>query len=269
MNWYYSVGVEQKGPISEADLRRLVQDGIVTHQTLVWREGLPEWQPYSATGLVSGLSDTGTDPMSGVSCANCANRFSSSEVVSLGGRTYCAHCKPIVTQRLREGVGMGSAAEETRKKYINHESSVRSVGSFYVIVGAVMVAWALGVLVMADTASSSGAEFQFGCGFGLLGGMVFWIGLGIRRLKSWSRTPVGILSSIGLIAIPIGTLINGYILWLCFSQKGKFVFSKEYQAVIEQTRHIQRRTSLFVWILLGLLLGCIGLIPFGSILNNR
>jgi hypothetical protein len=78
-------------------------------------------------------------------------------------------------------------------------------------------------------------------------------------LRKWARIPTGILSGLGLLGFPLGTLINGYILYLIFSQKGKTVFSEEYQAVIEQTPHIKYRTSILVWILLGLVLLVIGI----------
>src|SRR5262245_2199514 len=46
MEWYYAVGGEQKGPVSDQELQRLAQQGAVTPQTLVWREGMAGWQPY-------------------------------------------------------------------------------------------------------------------------------------------------------------------------------------------------------------------------------
>ena len=46
MNWYYAVGHQQQGPVTEAQLRALAKDGVVTPDTLVWREGLASWQPW-------------------------------------------------------------------------------------------------------------------------------------------------------------------------------------------------------------------------------
>jgi uncharacterized RDD family membrane protein YckC len=46
MNWYYAIGQEQKGPVSDEQLHALAKDGVVTGDTLVWREGLSNWQPY-------------------------------------------------------------------------------------------------------------------------------------------------------------------------------------------------------------------------------
>jgi hypothetical protein len=65
--------------------------------------------------------------------------------------------------------------------------------------------------------------------------------------------PIGIIASIGLFFFPWGTVINGYILWLLFSSKGRFVMSPEYQEVIAATPHMKHRTSIVV-ILLGILL---------------
>jgi hypothetical protein len=59
---------------------------------------------------------------------------------------------------------------------------------------------------------------------------------------------------LGLIGFPIGTLISVYFLYLLLSQKGAYVFSPEYAQVIAATPHIQYKTSIVVWIFLGLLL---------------
>jgi uncharacterized RDD family membrane protein YckC len=52
MNWYYSNGGIQAGPIDETELNRLVTLGVVRADTLVWHEGLGAWQPL---GVVRGM----------------------------------------------------------------------------------------------------------------------------------------------------------------------------------------------------------------------
>ena len=47
MNWYYASGGQQLGPVDEVRLQELVQTGMVSAETLVWREGLDGWKPYS------------------------------------------------------------------------------------------------------------------------------------------------------------------------------------------------------------------------------
>ncbi len=52
MNWFYSEGGKQLGPIDETELNRLVTLGTVRSDTLVWHEGLASWQPL---GVVRGM----------------------------------------------------------------------------------------------------------------------------------------------------------------------------------------------------------------------
>lgn len=46
MNWYYAEGNQQRGPLSEADFQQLVASGTVNDSTMVWHEGMANWQPY-------------------------------------------------------------------------------------------------------------------------------------------------------------------------------------------------------------------------------
>src|SRR5689334_20662487 len=45
MNWFYESAGQQQGPISEQEFDRLIAEGKITAETLVWREGLADWQP--------------------------------------------------------------------------------------------------------------------------------------------------------------------------------------------------------------------------------
>ncbi|PAW88419.1 MAG: hypothetical protein B9S33_04700 [Pedosphaera sp. Tous-C6FEB] len=48
MTWYYAVGSQQQGPVTEDQLQGLIKDGVVAGDTLVWREGMANWLPYRA-----------------------------------------------------------------------------------------------------------------------------------------------------------------------------------------------------------------------------
>jgi hypothetical protein len=187
-------------------------------------------------------------------------------VIQLVGRPYCATCKPLAIQRLKEGVSTSSEFDTIRNEYLKHEASVKSVGLLYYLGGV-----ALFILGLVGVLSSTGSSRDITVGTPvsalllLLGLGQFIVGRGLRRLKHWARIPSGILSGIGLLGFPIGTLINAYILYLLFSAKGKMVFSDEYREVIEHTPHIQYRTSIVVWILVGLLVVLCGgalLVPY-------
>jgi hypothetical protein len=61
-----------------------------------------------------------------------------------------------------------------------------------------------------------------------------------------------VLAAIGLLGVPFGTLINGYILYLLLSHKGQRIFAADYPEIVAATPHIKYRTSAAVWVLLGL-----------------
>lgn len=48
MNWFYSEGGAQKGPIDDSSFRALVANGTIRPDSLVWHEGMADWQPLSA-----------------------------------------------------------------------------------------------------------------------------------------------------------------------------------------------------------------------------
>jgi hypothetical protein len=83
--------------------------------------------------------------------------------------------------------------------------------------------------------------------------LYFWMGSALRALRSKVRHVAGVFAVLGLAGFPIGTLINAYILYLLYSEKGKMVFSEEYQAIVKATPGIKYKTSIVVWVLLILL----------------
>lgn len=105
MSWYYAVGQEQKGPVTEEQLQALASEGAITGETLVWREGLADWQPYRVVsgGAAASASAPGAAPAGGVICAECGKPFAADEVVRFGDRYVCAACKPTFVQRMQEG----------------------------------------------------------------------------------------------------------------------------------------------------------------------
>lgn len=46
MDWYYVENGRRIGPVDDATMDTLVRAGAVGEGTLVWREGMADWQPY-------------------------------------------------------------------------------------------------------------------------------------------------------------------------------------------------------------------------------
>lgn len=148
-----------------------------------------------------------------------------------------------------EDVPANAEAEAIRKAHISHEASVKAVGFLYWL-GAVGVTLSGGATLVAG---SHGAGLAFGAFLVAVGVGLFFAGYGVRALKSWGRVVGSILSALGLLNFPFGTLINAYILYLFLSKKGRMVFSAEYKDIIAATPDVKYRTSMFVWIFLGIL----------------
>jgi hypothetical protein len=163
-----------------------------------------------------------------------------------------------------EDVAANPEAEAIRRAHIGHEASVKAVGALYYLGGAGVTLAAIAALAGAPNAPSSVALTAVLLALGV--GQLF-AGWGVRALQSWGRIVGCVLSALGLLAFPVGTLINGYILYLFLSKKGRTIFAPEYQDVIAATPHVKYRTSVIVWIFLALLVGLVlaaVLVPYFS-----
>lgn len=47
--WFYARGRERMGPVSADTIRHLLQAAAITGQTLLWRQGMADWQPAERT----------------------------------------------------------------------------------------------------------------------------------------------------------------------------------------------------------------------------
>jgi uncharacterized RDD family membrane protein YckC len=110
MNWYYVQQGKQAGPVTNEQLDEMVRGGSVTADTLVWREGLAEWTPYSQakSGAAPGQPGVAAEPGPEAVCAECGKLFPLEETISHGNVRICAACKPVFLQKLREGAAINT-----------------------------------------------------------------------------------------------------------------------------------------------------------------
>ncbi len=151
------------------------------------------------------------------------------------------------------GYSADPQAEAIRRAHINHEASIRSIGTLYYVAAFATAVGALGAMLQLWTEQRNLSGVATLVMFGLLTPGFFLMGRALRRLQPGVRTPTVILAVVGLLGVPIGTLINAYILYLVLSKKGKFILSPEYAAIVEATPQIKYRTSFLVWGILGLI----------------
>jgi hypothetical protein len=156
--------------------------------------------------------------------------------------------------------GVSSGAEAIRREHIKHEASVKGLGSLYLIGAFIAVVGGATALVGALSDGSEAVQAGLMGVLIVLGILGFWVGLGIRKLNAGARIVAGVLTGLNLVlsifALPssvIAVLINTYILNLLFSKKGAMVFSTPYKDIIAATPHVKYKTSMAVWIILGIL----------------
>jgi len=106
MNWFYALGTEQNGPVSDSQLDELLHSGKITEATLVWREGMPDWQPLKQARLGNQPATDAGPPAE--TCIECGQAFPGDELVYVNRSWVCAKCKPILLQRLVEGASLPS-----------------------------------------------------------------------------------------------------------------------------------------------------------------
>jgi hypothetical protein len=168
---------------------------------------------------------------------------------------YAAPAAPV------DDVPASPQAEAIRRAHINHEASIKAVGFLYYLGGVLLT---LGGVVSLVGASSEPSGAVVALLLVALGVGQLFAGWGVRALRPWGRIVGCVLSAIGLIGFPIGTLINAYILYLLLSKRGRMVFSPEYQDIIAATPHIKYRISIIVWIFLALLVALILFAAFAA-----
>jgi uncharacterized RDD family membrane protein YckC len=103
MNWYYSNGGRDFGPISEQELHALAREGAIHRDTPVWAAEQPDRTMMYGEFAQPAPAAQNADVQF---CSECGRRATADEMVRFGDRWVCADCKAIFTQKLREGAVM-------------------------------------------------------------------------------------------------------------------------------------------------------------------
>lgn len=210
-SWYYVDGGQQQGPVDVEELGRMLRAGRLTRETLVWGEGLGDWQ---AAGAVPGLA------------------------------TYLAPSAPpaprprpapptrpaaaaIPASRPSRGAGFARPALITLLAVLNLLGAVfMLIAAVFGLVGAVSGTERLPGIVMAVC-------------FGLLGALYLAAGIGLWQLKGFGRRIQIAFAIIGLLGIPIGTLISALLLYYLTRPGIKLLFSGRSAAELDESERAE------------------------------
>jgi len=125
MNWYYVHAGKQMGPVDELQLADLHRNAKIQNETLIWREGMENWLPYTEAGPRNSPS-AGDPPPLGTSttgaptsetthitkeavCTACGKIFAITAMTQFGDSRICAACKPAYAAKLAERARAGQA----------------------------------------------------------------------------------------------------------------------------------------------------------------
>lgn len=104
MDWYFAQDGQRYGPVAEEAFGALLDEGRVLAQTLVWHEGLANWQTLEQTLPGAEAAEAPAAPLLRGYCSQCRRQFSTEDMIAYDGRWICAVCKPRFFQQLREGL---------------------------------------------------------------------------------------------------------------------------------------------------------------------
>lgn len=112
VNWYYAHNGQQQGPFPESEIENLARQGVIAPSTLVWRDGMAQWQPYSVirqpAPAASPIPAIGLPPVvHQQQCVECQRFFVKDDLLAYQNVFVCAACKPSFFQKMREGVAPG------------------------------------------------------------------------------------------------------------------------------------------------------------------
>ncbi len=113
MNLYYADGDQQVGPIGKAQLKSLVKAKKVNAKTLVWQDGMEDWQELGifvrSRRSQSTPEDQAVIPAQRSVCSECGRAYAEEEMIRFNEAWICAGCKPAFIQKVKEGVSVAGA----------------------------------------------------------------------------------------------------------------------------------------------------------------
>jgi len=166
------------------------------------------------------------------------------------------YAAPATESFMRGQPGDANEFENIRRSHLNHEASIRSFGFIYYLGGGLLLLMGCGWIgfglmptnVQQPNASFAATTVMAGL-WVVIGLLQIFVARGMRTLNPIGRIGGSLFGLIGLLFIPVGTLISVYLLYLLLSAKGRFIFSPQYQEVMKATPNIVYKTSKIIVVL--------------------
>lgn len=166
----------------------------------------------------------------------------------------------------------GVPVEVIRREHLTHENALKSVAKLHLLAGGVcvlgsaifVIGFIFSMVGGAPSPVTEPADLVIFALIAVLAVAHLQVGLNLLRLNPTVRRSAIVLACLGLLSVPVGTLVNALVLSYLLSKKGTFVLSEEYRGIVAQTPHVKAKTSLAAVIVLVVLLAILTaiLLPF-------
>jgi uncharacterized RDD family membrane protein YckC len=167
MTWFFVNQGQQAGPISDIQLDEYILAGKILPETLLWRDGMPTWQPCQEVKaalalkapVLKGLKSTGDTIINEIVCATCGGLQAREGAIRQGDAWICAACKPVHSPKGRAPVAAQAATQGRVYAGIGARAVAKIIDSFILglpaalIMGAV-VAFALPASIKVKSAGA-------------------------------------------------------------------------------------------------------------------
>ena len=113
MAWYYERNGEQIGPVEDPLFDKLVREGIVKEDTIVWNPTMTEWLPRRQVyRLPSQRLEAVLNGGESGTCCECGREFQNNQMVALANGFVCVGCRPEVMRKLQKDMANANAKLE-------------------------------------------------------------------------------------------------------------------------------------------------------------
>lgn len=126
-----------------------------------------------------------------------------------------------------------------RAAHLHHETILVTMGRLYYAAGACLLLAGITIAVLRQ----NGEGLRIASVFAMLAAGHAFAGHLLRRLDARARFSASVMAVVALFAVPIGTVLGGYVLYLVHSAKGRKILSPEYRAVVARTPEYKCRVS--------------------------
>lgn len=150
MTWFFVSAGQQSGPITDIQLDEYILAGKILPDTLIWREGMENWQPCeeikSAIALkaphkvAAGRKSNGNTTVAEIVCVECGGLQPHAGALKQGEGWICAACKPAHVQRAKTPAAKVAAPGVVEFAGIGVRAVAKLIDTLILVLPAALVA---------------------------------------------------------------------------------------------------------------------------------